>query len=211
MTARARRTLTGGLFAAGLLGLLAFGLTRDPYDLPSPLVGGAAPEFALAVMPERPLPELDGWEGRDTARLSQLRGAPVVLNFWASWCLACREEHPVLSAAADRYRDEGVLFFGVLYQDKPPAARRFIRELGGQSYPTLLDPGSRVAIDYGVYGVPETYFLTAEGRVAHKHIGPVTPEVLRSRIDSLLIRSTGEAGAGETRGADEGRPPVGES
>lgn len=177
------------LVALGLLGLLGYGLTRDPYDLPSPLVGRSAPELRLPVMPPAPDPALGRWEGRDSVQTSERRGAPVVLNFWASWCLACREEHPHLSAAADRYRDEGVRFFGVLYQDRPSGARRFIRELGGQSYPTLLDPDSRAAIDYGVYGVPETYFVSADGRVTHRHIGPVTPEVLRTRIDSLLVPS----------------------
>lgn len=181
-----RRVLLASFLAVGILGLLAYGLTRDPYVLPSPLVGKPAPALELPVMPERPDPDLDRWKGRDTVRMDELEGHLVVLNFWASWCLACREEHPHLSAAAERYREEGVRFYGVLYQDTPSAARSYIRELGGQSYPTLLDPGSRVAIAYGVYGVPETYFIDADGRVTHKHVGPVTSEILRTRIDSLL-------------------------
>jgi cytochrome c biogenesis protein CcmG/thiol:disulfide interchange protein DsbE len=179
-------SLVSLMVAVGLLGLLGYGLTRDPYVLPSPLVGKPAPELRLPVMPPVTDPDLGRWEGRDTVRMDELEGRPLVINFWASWCLACRDEHPHLSAAARRYGDEGVRFFGVLYQDKPPTARRFIRDLGGQSYPTLLDPGSRVAIDYGVYGVPETYFIGADGRVRHRHIGPVTTEILRTRIDSLL-------------------------
>jgi cytochrome c biogenesis protein CcmG/thiol:disulfide interchange protein DsbE len=187
--------LVVSLLAVGLVGLFGYGLTRDPYVLPSPLVGKSAPELGLPVMPPEPDPALGRWEGRDTVRMEELAGHPLVVNFWASWCLACREEHPHLSAAARRYRGEGVRFFGVLYQDKPPAARRFIRELGGQSYPTLLDPGSRVALDYGVYGVPETYFIGADGRVKHRHVGPVTRDLLRTRIDSLLAekRRTGSA------------------
>lgn len=204
MTTEKRRVLLGSLLAVGVVGLLGYGLTRDPYVLPSPLVGNPAPALELPVMPERPDPDLDRWEGRDTVRLHELEGHPVVLNFWASWCLACREEHPHLSAAAERYREEGVRFYGVLYQDKPPAARRYIRELGGQSYPTLLDPGSRVAIDYGVYGVPETYFIDADGRVTHKHVGPVTRDLLRTQVDSLLaggrpsdsLETTGDEGPG---------------
>jgi len=188
--------LLTGLLAVGLLALFGYGLTRDPYVLASPLVGKPAPELGLPVMPVRPDPELGRWEGRDTVRMSGLRGHPLVVNFWASWCLACREEHAALSTAARRYRDEGVRFFGVLYQDKPPAARRFIRDLGGQSYPTLLDPGSRVAIDYGVYGVPETYFVGADGRVAHRHVGPVDTEILRTQIDSLLVEASRTDGSG---------------
>lgn len=181
-----RRVSLVSLLVVGLLGLFGYGLTRDPYVLPSPLVGRPAPPLGLAVMPPEPDPDLERWQGRDTVHMDELEGRPLVINFWASWCLACREEHPHLSAAARRYRDDGVRFFGVLYQDEPPAARRFIRELGGQSYPTLLDPGSRVAIDYGVYGIPETYFIGSDGRMRHRHIGPVTTEILETRIDSLL-------------------------
>lgn len=183
---RRGRLLLGSVLATGTVALLGYGLTRDPYVLPSPLVGSPAPAFGLPVMSPVPDPDLARWEGRDTVRLGDLEGGVAVLNFWASWCLACREEHAALSAAADRYRDRGVRFHGILFQDSPPAARRFIREMGGQTYPTLLDPDSRVALDYGVYGVPETYFLGADGSVAHRHIGPVTAQILRSRLDSLL-------------------------
>lgn len=207
MTRARRRALLSMVLAVGLLGLLAWGLTRDPYVLPSPLVGSPAPSFGLPVMPEVPDPELDHWEGRDTVEVSEFDGRVVILNFWASWCLACREEHAALSAAADRYRSRGVRFYGVLYQDTPKNARGFIREMGGQSYPTLLDPGSRVALDYGVYGVPETYFLTADGSVDHRHIGPVNREILRSRIDSLLaaVRNEGDPAAAPSTAPGEAR------
>lgn len=186
MSRRTRRTFLTLSVAVVVLGLLAWGLTRDTFVLPSPLVGNPAPSFELPVMPDRPDPEIDRWQGRDTVTLSELEGRVVVVNFWASWCLACREEHAVLSAVADRYRDRGVRFYGVLYQDTPPNARGFIREMGGQAYPTLLDRKSTTAIDFGVYGVPETYFVSAEGTVTHKHTGPVTADVLTSHIDSLL-------------------------
>lgn len=186
MSRRTCRTFLTLSVAAAVLGLLGWGLTRDAFVLPSPLVGNPAPSFDLPVMPESSEPELGRWQGRDTVSLSETEGLALVVNFWASWCLACREEHPLLSAAADRYRDRGVRFYGILYQDTPANARRFIREMGAQTYPTLLDPKSTTAIDFGVCGVPETYFVSAAGIVAHKHTGPVTADVLRSQIDSLL-------------------------
>lgn len=186
--------------AVATLGLLAFGLTRDTFNLPSALVGEPAPRFEMEVM-EPPAPGAGTvWQPPgdlpDTIGLADFEGHVRVVNFWASWCLACREEHAALSEAAEEYRDRGVRFFGVLYQDRPPAARRWIRKMGGQSYSTLLDPGSRVAIDFGVYGVPETYFIRRDGIVSHKHIGPVTDSILSARIETLL-RDSASAGGGE--------------
>lgn len=187
--------------AVGVLGVLAWGLGRDPYVLPSPLEAKAAPGFALPVMPSTE----DGTDDapRDTVRLSELRGKVVVLNFWASWCLACREEHPVLLRGAERYGERGVEFRGVLYQDSPSNARRWLREMGA-AYPTLLDPDTHMAIDYGVYGVPETFFLDPEGRVAHKHIGPVTDSLVTTTIEALLD----SAAAGRTVGNASAPPPA---
>lgn len=171
---------------APLVALLGFGMTVDPKEIPSPLPGRDAPEFALAVMPEAALP--DGTEPplTDTVRLSERRGRIQVVNYYASWCLACRDEHPVLTALAPLYKERGVDFYGIVYKDSPPAMRRWIAQMGGQSYPALLDPTTRTAIDYGLYGVPETFFIGADGKVAKKHIGPVTQEVLVATLDSLL-------------------------
>ena len=163
--------------AAGFLGLLGFGLTRDARKLPSALVGQPVPAFSA--------PTLSG----DTLRSESLRGEIVVLNFWASWCIPCRQEHGVLRIAERRYDEDRVRIVGVVYQDRPEAARRFMRRLGGD-WPSILDPGSRVAIDYGVYGVPETFFLAPDGVVAKKHIGPVTLDVVESTVDSLLTASS---------------------
>jgi len=178
---RTARNLVAMIVILGFIGLLVFGLTRDPYVLPSPLVQNAAPDFALLVMDtldHRPPGDIPV----DSVRLSDLRGQVVILNFWASWCVACRQEHPELARAAGRFRDRPVRFFGVLYQDSPANARRFLREMGGQSYPTLLDPGSQMAIDYGVYGVPETFVIAPDGTVFDKHIGPVTESYLSAKI-----------------------------
>lgn len=169
-----------------LVALLGFGMTRNPKEIPSPLPGRDAPEFALAVMPEAALPDGSEPALTDTVRLSERRGRIQVVNYYASWCLACRDEHPVLSALAPVYQSRGVDFSGVVYKDSPPAMRRWIAQMGGQTYPALLDPMSRTAIDYGLYGVPETFFIAADGKVAKKHIGPVTREVIVATLDSLL-------------------------
>lgn len=172
-----------------VIGLFAWGLTRDPRAIPSPLPGKEAPEFALSVVAPG--------EGKaalavgDTVRLSAYRGNVVVLNFWASWCLACRDEHEPLSRVAAAYYDRGVRFFGVLYNDTPSAGNAWIADMGGQSYPSLYDPRTRTAINYGLYGVPETFFVDRQGRVAYKHIGAVTPQLLVQKLDSLLQDPTG--------------------
>lgn len=186
------RAAVASLFVIPVLLLFAFGLSRDPNVLPSTLPGRIAPDFALARMEPGPGGAAGTAGSADTVRLSELRGQVVVLNFWASWCPPCRTEHPALSAAARAYADRGVRFFGLLYQDRPDNARRWIEEMGGQSYPTLLDPGSRTAIAYGLAGVPETVFIGPDGRVAYKRIGPVTPTLLAERIEALLAAS--EAG-----------------
>jgi cytochrome c biogenesis protein CcmG/thiol:disulfide interchange protein DsbE len=184
-----RRSLAAGAVALPFVALLGFGLTRDPREIPSPLPGRSAPDFRLAVL--RPGDYPPARIARDTAALSELRGQIVVLNFWASWCLACRDEHAALSAVARAYAGQGVQFFGPVYNDTPTNAVRWIEAMGGQAYPALLDHGSRTAIDYGLYGVPETFFIGGDGTVAYKHVGPVTEALLRQKIDSLRAASAG--------------------
>ncbi|MHB8839257.1 MAG: redoxin domain-containing protein [Gemmatimonadaceae bacterium] len=179
-----KRASIAAATAAPVIALFAWGLTRDPNNIPSPLPGREAPPFALQVFAPGQA-ELSRPIG-DTVRLADLRGKVVVLNFWASWCLACRDEHASLSEVAQTYVGQPVQFLGVLYNDVPDKGTAWIMEMGGQSYPSVDDPGARVAIDYGLYGVPETFFLDANGRVAYKHTGPVTPGVVRLKVDSLL-------------------------
>jgi cytochrome c biogenesis protein CcmG/thiol:disulfide interchange protein DsbE len=180
-----KRSLVAIVVVLPVLALFRFGLSRDPRSIPSPLPGREAPDFTLQRMdPPRAAPE--GVAADEMAvRLAAHRGEVVVLNFWASWCLACRDEHAALSEVAARYRGKGVVFYGVLYNDQAEKARRWIEEMGGQSYSTLLDPGSRTAIDYGLYGVPETFFIDPEGKVAYKQIGPVTKELLIRKIEEM--------------------------
>jgi cytochrome c biogenesis protein CcmG/thiol:disulfide interchange protein DsbE len=154
--------------------LLATGLARDPRELPSELVGKRAPEFSLPRLGQR---------GR--VELESLRGQVVVLNFWASWCVACRDEHPDLLAAWDRYRERGVVLVGIDFEDTEEAALAYAREMGGD-WPLVSDLGSRAAIVYGVFGVPETFVIAPDGTVTAKHVGAVTYAWLTREIEAAL-------------------------
>lgn len=182
-----RATVATGLLLP-MIGLLAFGLTRDPKAIDSPLPGKAAPDFALSVF--APGEGTSALAVGDTVRLTNHRGGIVVLNFWASWCLQCRDEHVDLSNVSKAYHDRGVRFYGVLYNDQESFGLKWIEEMGGQAYPSLLDPRTRTAIDYGLYGVPETFLVTSDGRVAYKHIGPISERLLSQKLDSLLSVGT---------------------
>jgi cytochrome c biogenesis protein CcmG/thiol:disulfide interchange protein DsbE len=182
------RAVLGVAAAVPVLALLLYGMGRDPRAVDSPLPGRPAPEFTLARLEGTPTrgPLAAQGAAPDSFTIGADSGHVVVLNFFASWCVACRAEHGPLGDAAERYEDEGVRFYGVAYQDRPEDALRWIRGMGGQIYPALEDPRSRVAISYGLWGVPETFFLDREGRVAYKHVGPVYPQLIAERIESLL-------------------------
>lgn len=154
--------------------LLAASLGRDPRALPSELVGDPAPAFAL--------PNLGGG---GTVDLDALRGQVVVVNFWASWCLECRDEHPALDAAWSRYRERGVVFVGVLFEDTVDDGLAFAGEFE-TDWPLVDDPGSRTAIAYGVFGVPETFVIAPDGSVTAKRVGPVDYAWLTREIDEAL-------------------------
>jgi cytochrome c biogenesis protein CcmG/thiol:disulfide interchange protein DsbE len=199
------RAALGALVAVPILALLLFGMGRDPRAIDSPLPGRPAPGFELARLegtPTRgPLLDAAGAALPDSFSLRADSGRIVVLNFFASWCLACRAEHGPLGEAAERYRDSGVSFYGIAYQDRPEDALGWIRRMGGQVYPALVDPGSRTAIEYGLWGVPETFFLGRDGRVAYKHVGPVSRALLAQRLDALL---EGEAAGGDAATSSPG-------
>jgi cytochrome c biogenesis protein CcmG, thiol:disulfide interchange protein DsbE len=163
-----------GIPAALFLVLLATGFRQDPNAITSPLVQKPASGFALQAI-----------DGNRTVSLARLRGKPVVLNFSASWCVDCRIDQEYLSAAWQKYAGKGVAFISVLYQDNAASMRSFTRQYGG-GWPILRDPGQQTAINYGVYGVPETFFIDRRGVVRYKSTGPVPWDVLNSQVRELL-------------------------
>ncbi|MGZ8259902.1 MAG: DsbE family thiol:disulfide interchange protein [Caldimonas sp.] len=153
--------------------VLAVGLKLDPREVPSPLIDKPAPKFALA--------RLD--DASRTVRLDDLRGKAFLLNVWASWCAACREEHPLLVEFAKK---RVVPVYGLNYKDTRPNASAWLARFGNPYDASFFDEDGRVGIDYGVYGVPETFVVDGNGVIRMKHIGPLTPDVLVNKIEPLL-------------------------
>lgn len=176
-----------GIFAV-LAGFLGVGLTLNPREVPSPLIGKPVPAFALPPVQGRTL----GLSDRD------LRGEVSLVNVFASWCAACRVEHPLLIELA---RKGTVPIHGLNYKDKPDDASRWLAELGDPYTRTGADLDGRVGIDWGVYGVPETFVVDRDGRIAYKHIGPLTPEVLQNKLLPLIerLRGSGSPATGAAR------------
>lgn len=165
-------------------GILASRFGIDPKLVQSPLLGKPAPSF------EAPYLEKDG-----TLSIESLRGQIVVLNFWASWCVACRAEHDDLVATAIAYEDRGVRFIGVNFQDKREDAIRFLDEMG-RAYDNVTDEGSRVGIEYGVYGIPETFFIDPNGVVTAKIVGESNVALLSTTLDTMLRGEIPESSLG---------------
>ena len=161
-----------GLFV-GLAVLLGAGLGRDPKEVPSPLINKPAPGFALA--------RLD--DAQATVRRDDMLGQVWMFNVWASWCVACREEHPLLVEFARR---KLVPVLGLNYKDQRAAGLQWLGLHGNPYDVSVFDFDGKVGIDYGVYGVPETFIIDKQGVVRFKHIGPLTPAVLRDKIEPLL-------------------------
>jgi cytochrome c biogenesis protein CcmG/thiol:disulfide interchange protein DsbE len=161
--------IVGLVIFAALVGVLFFALGKDPQAIDSPLVGKPAPPFALK----------QAGSGA-TLDLAQFRGKPVVINFWATWCVPCYQEHPVLTQAAQIYGGQ-VQFIGVVFDDAEGKILDFLRQNGG-AYPTLMDQGGKTSIAYGVGGVPETFFLDRNGTIVAKYTGPLTPELMQEYV-----------------------------
>jgi cytochrome c biogenesis protein CcmG/thiol:disulfide interchange protein DsbE len=157
----------------GVMWFLFAGLSLNPREVPSPLIGKPAPAFQL---PNLHAPE-------KTISRDDMLGKVWMLNVWASWCAPCQEEHPLV---IDIARRNLVPVYGLNYKDQGPAARNWLARLGDPYVATLVDADGRVGIDYGVYGVPETFIIDRQGQIRFKHTGPLTPEVLRDRIEPLV-------------------------
>jgi len=192
----ARSSLGTRVFVAVAVVVVVFGVifsTRfgeDPSLVPSPLIGTQMREVVV------PLLETDG-----VVALHEGRGDILVINFWASWCLPCRSEHPALVAAAAEFAEVDVRFIGVLSQDSQRAGIGFLDELGrGEPFTYAWDNRSRAALAFGTLGLPETFFVDRDGIIAAKITGPVTADLLVSTINELLLgRSVGEIKTGDVQ------------
>jgi cytochrome c biogenesis protein CcmG, thiol:disulfide interchange protein DsbE len=161
-----------------MVGFFAVGLRLNPREVPSPLIGKPAPAFNLAVLakPETRIAAAD------------LRGKVWVLNVWASWCVPCRIEHPQITELA---KTSGVPVYGLNYKDKPADATAWLAKFGDPFAATLSDLDGLVGIEYGVYGVPETFIVDKAGVIRHKHIGPVTPDALKDELLPMIRKLNG--------------------
>lgn len=163
----------------GLLALLGWGLINTTAARPE--AGAAAPNFTVEFF--------DGYEWQDmpTAQLADMRGNPVVLNFWASWCVECRYESDALEAAWQEYKDDGVVFLGVAYADVEPKSLDYMKEFN-LTFPHAPDLGTDVSQMYEITGVPETFFIDREGTIRHVTIGPVNAATLDELIQQMLVQ-----------------------
>lgn len=176
--------MTPVLVFAGLVALFAFALQGgDPSKLPSALLGKPAPTTQFAPLDglladEKPVP------GFTSAELAT--GKPVIVNFWASWCAPCAEEQPLLVQLQKR---TGVALYGVNYKDDPVAARRFLGRYGNPFTAVGTDPKGRGAIEWGVYGMPETFVLNGRGEIVFKHVGPVSMRSIEEQLMPAIVKA----------------------
>jgi cytochrome c biogenesis protein CcmG/thiol:disulfide interchange protein DsbE len=165
--------IIGIVITAVVVTVLFLALGNDPQHIDSPLIGRVAPPFALQQVGTK-----------NVVALEQFRGRPVVVNFWATWCVPCYQEHPVLVQNA-RLLGDRVQFVGVVFQDSDEKIQRFLQDRGS-AYPTLVDDKGKTAIAYGVGGVPETFFLDAKGNIVAKFEGPLSSELLQANVAKAM-------------------------
>lgn len=177
MTGRTRVVLISvvGILTVVLAVVFASRFGQDPRLSPSPLIGRPAPDNVLNVV-----------ESDATLSLAELRGDIVVVNFWAPWCVPCRYEHPDLLRLVDDYGGFGVSVVGITYQSTEGAVVEYLDELG-RGYPVVMDDRSRAAIEFGVRGVPETFFVDRDGIVVAKVAGPITYELASATLDRIIV------------------------
>ncbi len=167
------------VFVAALLGLLGYGLLNQGGSGNARVPFTDPPPFML------PLFDGYGWEGQSEISPAQVKGSPLVMNFWASWCIPCRDEAPVLEKLSREYAARGVIFLGVAYQDRREDSLAFLKRYG-VTYPNGPDTSGEISIEYGTTGIPETWFISRQGRVQRKYIRPLTEAVLRQFLEELV-------------------------
>jgi cytochrome c biogenesis protein CcmG/thiol:disulfide interchange protein DsbE len=163
---------------AALVVVLMLSFQRDPRDIRTGTVGKPAAAFAS-----------DRLDGTGKVTLADHQGKVVVLNFFASWCIPCKQENPALVRVWERYRSSDVVLIGVLYQDSLDSGRKYVRD-NGVTWATAVDEDGRIAFAYGVFGIPETYFIGPDGIIAGRHIGPISEATLAAGIDKLRAQAT---------------------
>jgi cytochrome c biogenesis protein CcmG, thiol:disulfide interchange protein DsbE len=168
-----RRLFITILIIVPILGLLAYGFTRDAHYITSPLLAKQATPFTVTL-----------FDGRKIS-LSDLRGKAVFLNFWASWCVPCRAEAKDLEAAWQRIKDKNMVFLGVAIQDTEKDSRAFLKEFN-VTYPNGHDDSGKIAVDYGVWGVPESFFIDPQGRITYKYVGGIHAATVTAKLDEAL-------------------------
>ena len=169
-----KRLIPLGIFGV-LIVFLVIGLSLKPKEIPSPLIGKVAPTFSLPVLNQE----------NQIFTPSEMLGKDWLLNVWASWCVSCRAEHPLLNELA---KMKLVPILGLNYKDQDPAALKWLTELGNPYDLSIVDAKGLVGIDYGVYGVPETFVIDQTGKVAFKHIGPITPDSMQKTLLPLIAK-----------------------
>jgi cytochrome c biogenesis protein CcmG/thiol:disulfide interchange protein DsbE len=167
------RAVSIAVVFAALLALLYAGLHHDPHMIPSPLIDKPAPQFTAQLVEPT----------TGTFSPSQLKGKVWLLNVWASWCVSCREEHPLLLAYAHA---QHVPLIGLDYKDDPVAARHWLAEAGDPYDVVAGDPSGNIGINYGVYGVPETFLIDRNGTIVYKQIGPLTVHALETKLLPMI-------------------------
>lgn len=162
---------------AALVVVLVLAFRRDPHDIRTGTVGRPAAAFRLQKL-----------DGTGTLALDDAKGKVTVVNFFASWCIPCKQENPDLVRVYERYRASDVAFIGVLYQDSRDSGLKYVKD-NGVTWPTASDDDGQVAFAYGVFGIPETYFIDAEGVIQGRHIGPIDEATLVTAIDCLRSKA----------------------
>jgi len=183
-----RRLIITVLIIAPILALLAFGFTRDAKYIHSPLLAKPAAPFNVTL-----------FDGKKIS-LEDFRGKALFLNFWASWCAPCRTEAYDLEAAWRKVKDKNMIFLGVALQDSDQASKDFLKEFA-VTYPNGKDESGKIAVDYGTWGIPESFFIDPQGRITYKHVGGIRAALVLSKLEEAAKSiASAQEGRGDYQG-----------